>query len=139
MENQRPKIGIGVLVFKDGKVLLGKRKNAHGEGEYAGPGGHLEFGETLEECAKREVMEEAGIEIKNLRFLCVSNFRIDNNRHYVDIGFAADLKTGEPRTCEPEKCEGWNWYNLDYPPQPLFAVDVNYINTLKTGIVFYDG
>ncbi len=46
MENKRPKVGLGVLIFKDGKVLLGKRKGAHGEGTWCPPGGHLEFGET---------------------------------------------------------------------------------------------
>lgn len=70
---KRPKVGIGVLVFKKGKALLAKRKGSHGRGEYAFPGGHLEFGESIEECAKRECREEAGIEIKNVRFLRLLN------------------------------------------------------------------
>lgn len=37
--NNLPKVGVGVVVFKDGKILLGKRINAHGDGEYEGPGG----------------------------------------------------------------------------------------------------
>ena len=40
---QKPRVGIGVMIFKDGKVLLGKRKASHGEGEWASPGGHLDY------------------------------------------------------------------------------------------------
>jgi len=69
----RPQVGVGLLIVKGNKVLLGKRKGSHGEGEHAGPGGHLELGETIEECVLRELAEEAGpnIKIKNLRFLCL--------------------------------------------------------------------
>jgi len=63
--DKKPKVGVGIIVIKDNKVLLGKRKNSHGEGSWCFPGGHLEFNESLENCAKREVLEETGIEIKN--------------------------------------------------------------------------
>ncbi|PIN92058.1 hypothetical protein CO154_01270 [Candidatus Pacearchaeota archaeon CG_4_9_14_3_um_filter_31_7] len=52
-----PKVGVGVIVIKDNKVLLGKRKNAHGEGSLCFPGGHLEFNEKVEDAAEREVFE----------------------------------------------------------------------------------
>ena len=103
--NERPKVGIGVLIFKEGKVLLGKRKNAHGEGEYAGTGGHLENLESFADCAKRETLEETGIEIDNVRFLCVTNLRKYAPKHYIDIGVTADWKSGEPQVLEPEKVE----------------------------------
>jgi len=64
--DKKPKVGVGIIVIKDNKVLLGKRKNSHGEGSWCFPGGHLEFNESLENCAKREVLEETGIEIKNI-------------------------------------------------------------------------
>jgi 8-oxo-dGTP diphosphatase len=67
-QEQRPKVGVGVMIFKDGKVLLGKRKSSHGDGEYAWPGGHMEYMESFEECAKRETMEETGMQIRNVRF-----------------------------------------------------------------------
>ena len=62
-----PRVGVGVIVIKEVKVLLGKRKNSHGHGSWSFCGGHLEFGEGIEECARREAFEEAGISIKNLR------------------------------------------------------------------------
>jgi 8-oxo-dGTP diphosphatase len=45
-EIKRPKVGVGVIIKKDGKVLMGKRKNAHGDGTWSFTGGHLEFGEA---------------------------------------------------------------------------------------------
>ena len=53
--------------MKKGKILLGQRKNAHGEGTWAFPGGHLEFGESLEACAAREVLEETGLVLNDVR------------------------------------------------------------------------
>ena len=79
MESQsenRPKVGLGVMVVKDGKVLLGKRKGSHGQGEYAWPGGHMEYMESFEECAKREVKEETGIEIADITFLRLMNLKM---------------------------------------------------------------
>ena len=61
---QRPKIGVGVIVNKDNKVLLLQRKNAHGEGTWCFPGGHLEFNEEIEDCVKREV-EEGKYDVQN--------------------------------------------------------------------------
>lgn len=63
---QHPKVGIGVMIFRDGEILLGKRKGSHGDGEYAFPGGHLEYMESFSDCARREVREECGIEIANI-------------------------------------------------------------------------
>src|ERR1700739_4984898 len=112
MENY-PKVGIGVLIFKDDKVLLGKRKGSHAEGLYGGTGGHFEYMESFEECAKRETREETGIEIENIRFLCLTNLKSSKPKHYVDIGLVADWQSGDPQTLEPNKIEGWNWYSLD--------------------------
>ena len=49
------------MILKNGKVLLSKRKGSHGEGEFAFPGGHLEYMEGFADCARREVQEEYGI------------------------------------------------------------------------------
>jgi 8-oxo-dGTP diphosphatase len=134
----RPKVGVGVLVFKDGKVLLGKRKNSHGQGEYAPPGGHMEYMESFEQTAKREVMEETGIEIENVRFLRLRNQKEYTPAHYINVGLAADWKSGEPKIMEPEKIEGWNWYNIDNLPMPLFAGVSTLIEAFETGKNFWD-
>ena len=120
MDN-RPKIGIGVLIIKDAKVLLGKRKNAHGDGTWAPPGGHLEFGESFQECAQREVLEETGLKLSNLRTYGVTNdIFTQEQKHYVTIFMMADSFEGEPQILEPHKCECWNWFDLDALPENLF-------------------
>jgi 8-oxo-dGTP diphosphatase len=135
-ETPRVKVGVGVLILKEGKILLGKRKNAHGAGEYAGPGGHLEFGETIEACAERETAEETGLKIKNIRFLAMSNL-IWPSRHYVDIGVVADWAEGEPQLLEPHKCEGWDWYDPADLPENTFGCVKFYIESLKTGTPYF--
>ncbi|KKQ77912.1 MAG: NUDIX hydrolase [Candidatus Daviesbacteria bacterium GW2011_GWF2_38_6] len=132
-----PKIGISVLVMKQGKVLLGKRRNTHGAGEYASPGGHLEFNESIEDAARRECREEAGIEIKNIKFLRFSNMR-KYGKHYGDIGLTAEWKSGEVKVCEPQKMEKWDWYKLNNLPKPLFAALDDSFEALKTGNNFFD-
>lgn len=138
MDALRPKVGVGVFILKDGKILLGKRKNAHGEGEYAPPGGHFEYMESLVECAKREVMEETGMEIENVRFLCLSNLKAYAPKHSVNVGFLADWKSGEPEVKEPEKCETWDWYDPSDVPSPTFATMPLYLEALKNGPNFFD-
>lgn len=114
-------MGLGVIIKKDGKVLLGKRKGSHGEGSWACPGGHLEFGETLEICARREVSEEVGIDIKNIRPTTFTNDIFPKEqKHYITIFIVADYSTGEVKVLEPDKCEEWKWFDVDLLPEPLF-------------------
>ena len=116
-----PSIGIGVLIKKDELVLFGKRKGAHGGGLWAPPGGRLEFGESLEQCAKREVFEETGLMIKNVQLEGVTNsLHHDSGQHCITLYVSADYVAGEAQLKEPEKCEGWRWFTWDAIPQPLF-------------------
>lgn len=132
-----PKTGLAVMVMKDGHILLGCRKNSHGAGTFASPGGKLESGESFEECARREVREEAGIEIKNIRFLRLLNFRF-YSQHFVDVGLLTDWESGEPQVREPDKCEGWAWCRLDNLPAPLFKGTESCIEAYKTGKNYFD-
>jgi 8-oxo-dGTP diphosphatase len=136
--DKRPKVGIGVTIIKDGKLLLGKRKNAHGKGQYASPGGHLEFGESFEDCARRETLEESGIQIDNIRFQYLANIKKYGGKHYVHIGLISDWKSGDPQQLEPEKCEGWTWYSMDALPEPLFEMTQLTIESLRTRCNYYD-
>jgi ADP-ribose pyrophosphatase YjhB (NUDIX family) len=60
MSEQRPYVGMGILVTRGEQVLLGQRRGSHGAGDYAAPGGHLEYGESFETAVRREVREETG-------------------------------------------------------------------------------
>ncbi len=137
MENQIPKVGVGVMILKDGKVLLGKRKGAHGAGDFAFPGGHLEHMETFEECALREVKEECGIEITNLRFQLVGNIKKFAPKHYVQITLIADWKSGEPKVLEPDRCEKWEWYDIDTVPENIMATNKISFESIKTGRIYF--
>ena len=120
MENI-PRIGVGVLILKDNKILLGKRISTHGKNTWAPPGGHLEFNEQIEECAIREVKEETNLEIKNLRIGPITNdIHKDEDKHYVTIFVISEYKSGNVKLMEPEKCEQWNWFEWSNLPQPLF-------------------
>lgn len=137
-KQKRPKACVGVMVWKDGKVLLGKRKGSHGNGEYSFTGGHLEFGESFEECAKRETKEEAGIEIKNLKFLSVANILRHEGRQDVLVSFTADWESGDFINNPNEKIGEWSWYSLDELPKPLFYPTEVLIDSYKTGKNYYD-
>jgi 8-oxo-dGTP diphosphatase len=118
---RRPLIGVAVIVIKDKKVLLGKRKYSHGSGTWQFPGGHLEFGESIETCAHREVAEETGLTITNLRMGPFTNDIFEKeNKHYVTLFVVADHKEGAPQVLEPEKCETWRWFSWGKFPFPRF-------------------
>ncbi|KAI7334615.1 hypothetical protein KC315_g3660 [Hortaea werneckii] len=114
-----PRIGVGVFVFASrtsNRYLLGKRLGSHGAGTYALPGGHLEYGESFEQCATREVQEETGLDITDVRFLTATNSVFhETTKHYVTIFMTAIARSAEnglepvPKVMEPDKCEGWSW------------------------------
>lgn len=108
-DSERPRVGVGVLVVRNDLILLGKRCGAHVPGFYAAPGGHLEFGESFVQCAKREVLEETGLDATNVRFLMIGNYKF-GSKHYVDVDMLAECPDGEPTAMEPDKCAEWKWY-----------------------------
>lgn len=138
MSENKPKVGIGIMILKNCKILLGKRKGSHGEGEYAFPGGHLDYMESFKECAERETKEETGIKIKNIRFQYLANVKKYDPKHYVHIGLIADWKSGKPKILESDKIENWDWYNLDDLPRPLFEMAKMAIDCYKNKISYID-
>lgn len=117
----QPAVGVAAIIIKSGKVLLGKRKGTHGSGAWAFPGGHLEFNESIEDCARREVFEETGLTVKNCRFAAVTNdIFYQNRKHYVTLFVACEYDIGTLEIKEPEKCEQWDWFHWNEFPRPLF-------------------
>lgn len=138
MQPHQPRVGVGIMIVKNRSVLLGKRKRAHGAGEYAFPGGHLEYMESFEQCARRETLEECGVEIERIRFQFLANVTTYAPHHYVHIGLLADWKSGAPEVLEPEASGPWEWYDLDHLPQPLFEMCRLAVDSYKTGKNYYD-
>lgn len=120
-KSKRPNVGVGVFVWRDGKVIVYRRAGSHGASTWTLPGGHLEYSESWEDTARREVREEVGVEITNVRFLTATNdiFKEDC-KHYVSIWVESDWLAGEPTSMEPGKVIDVQWRSLDDLPTPLF-------------------
>ncbi|KAF9884084.1 Nudix hydrolase 15, mitochondrial [Aspergillus nanangensis] len=112
-----PRLGVAVFVFNDrGEFILGKRQGSHGSGTWALPGGHLEFGESFEGCASREVLEETNLTVHNIKYLTATNDVMEaENKHYVTIFVGCHLadQSQQPQIMEPDKCAKWEWASLD--------------------------
>lgn len=122
-----PRIGVGVIVQRGDRVLLGKRRSStHGDAVWQFPGGHLEWGESVEACARREVREETGLDVRVTgRGPYTDDYFVGSqagaaDRHYVTLFVLAESDAGEPQRLEPEKCEEWAWFAWEALPSPLF-------------------
>jgi 8-oxo-dGTP diphosphatase len=123
-DNKRPKVGILAVINCNNMVLVGQRKGSHGDGEWAFPGGHLEYSEDPAECAARETLEETGIHLSGCpaTYLGMTNdvFEADK-KHYITLwySFTINIKV-EPQLLEPEKCYEWRWVPANKIPEPVF-------------------
>lgn len=122
-EQQRPSanVGVSVLVRNGGRILLEKRANVHGAGTWGPPSGHIDFGETPEQTAKRETMEETGVSIEHITFRGVTNDVFEaEQKHYITLWFEANYSAGEPVVKAPKEESDVGWFPWNALPQPLF-------------------
>jgi len=120
MDQRIARIGVGVLVWREGKVALIKRTGPFGPGTWAPPGGHLEFGELALDAARRETREEIGVEIDNLEILGITeDISEEYGTHYITIWIQSDLVSGELKASDVEFTES-GFFDLSHPPGPLF-------------------
>jgi 8-oxo-dGTP diphosphatase len=127
--NKEVRVGVAVIIVRGDCILLGQRLGSHGAKTWATPGGHLEVGESIEHCARREVMEETGLEINSLRKLGYTNDIFEaEGKHYVTLFIAASCEHGEPQLLEPDKCAQWQWCKVNELPEPLFLPLTNLIH-----------
>ena len=113
---------VHVLCEREGEVLLMRRAGTgFFDGLYSLPGGHVEAGEAVGAAAVRELREETGLLLTaaELEWLGVVHRRSDTNR--IDFFVRAKRWTGEPRICEPDKCDRLEWHALDELPVPMVA------------------
>ncbi len=101
-------------------MLLLKRKASHGAGTWCPPGGHLELGESPEECVLREAREETGIEVADARFIAITNDVFPEGKHYLTVWMEGTYVSGEPASGEPEKVSQVGWFASDALPEPRF-------------------
>ena len=133
-------VGFGVMMMRDGKILLGKRhadpakadSELHGEGTWTMPGGKLEFGESFEEGARREVLEETGVKLGATNVICVNNDRVAD-AHFVTIGLFSEDFTGDAGVMEPDEIVEWRWFELDNLPKPLYFPSAKILENYREG------
>ena len=122
--NKNPYGGIGIFIvnYESGKLLIGKRKDNE---LYALPGGWLERWEEFEECGSREIKEETDLDIpaSNLTHLRTYNcLDIKNKYHNVAIYLTTKINNEQAekvKTMEPEKCEKWFWADMKFIKENL--------------------
>jgi len=119
-----PQVGVGAVVFHDGAVLLVQRRNPPCADEWAIPGGKVRLGETLQQAAEREILEETGIHIKAgepvYAFDLIEKDASGQVRwHYAIIDLQADYISGEIRAGDDAIAAAW------FKPEDLATVVVN--------------
>lgn len=122
MGNTRPKIWVWVIVRKENKILLWKRKNAHWEWYRWFPWWHLEFNERVEDCSIREVLEETGLTVDNIQSWSwfTNDMFEEEDKHYITLYTLCDHTQWEVKVMEPNKCEQWEWFERENMPDSLF-------------------
>lgn len=143
--NKKIGVGVGIMVLKDNKVILGKRHDEpekassllHGEGNWTMPGGKLHFGEDLREAACRELQEETGLKVapQNLKFISLSNDVIPK-AHFVTIGFLCEDFSGEPGIMEPDQITRWEWFALGDLPSPIYFPSEKILKNYLAGEIY---
>ncbi|MCK4714615.1 MAG: NUDIX domain-containing protein [Candidatus Aenigmarchaeota archaeon] len=124
---KNPGVGCAIMLIKDDKVLLGHRSDnpetadtlLHGEGTWTMPGGKMDFQERPKDCARREALEETGIEVGGVELVSVSNDRV-HDAHFVTLGFMSRDFNCEPKVMEPDEITEWRWFSFDEIPKNLF-------------------
>lgn len=129
MPVDRASVGVGVIVRKGSTIIQIQRQGSHGAGSWSVPGGHIDFGESVEECAVREVMEETSVTIKNVRFLGYTNDVFEaEGKHYVTLWVEADYESGEPTITSPRETAFVGWVDTKELPTPRFVPFQNFLD-----------
>ncbi len=135
-----PRVGIGVMVIRDNKILLGLRhqdpekadSELHGEGTWTMPGGKVDWHQTIEESAKRELEEETSLKANKLKLISVSDEIVHDN-HFVTNGFICTDFEGDVQVMEPDEITEWKWFAFDSLPEKVFPPSMKVLKNYLDG------
>ena len=135
MENKTIKPLTLCIIHQHQKVLLGMKKRGFGAGRWNGFGGKLSAGETIEDAAKRELQEEAGIKVQNLEKVGIINFEFKDNTEILQVNiFKSDNFLGEPKESEEMKPQ---WFHIDEIPfKEMWPDDIYWMPLFLAGKKF---
>ena len=137
------RVGIGVMILKDNQILLGKRTDSDKDdptklkqmNTWTMPGGKLEYGESFEVAASREVKEETDLDVSDLSIVCLQNDK-DDFAHYVTIVMKAENIQGTVKTMEPDKISKWQYFDLNDLPENMYFPSEKAIKLYKLGLFY---
>lgn len=119
-EPRRPGVGCGAAIFRDGRLLLARRRKQPEADHWGLPGGKVDWGEPIRAAVAREIEEELGLKIVAGRLLCMAD-TIDagDGMHWTAPVYLVEDAVGEPSIMEPDKMSDLGWFALDALPSPL--------------------
>jgi 8-oxo-dGTP diphosphatase len=143
MSNHKVGVGVGIMILKDNRILLGKRHEdpekaasaLHGEGCLTMPGGKVDFGETINQAALRETLEETGLKLNTLKLISLTDEILDDI-HFVTNGFLCEDFEGIPQILEPDEITEWQWFDLNNLPEPLFPPCIKIVKNFKSKEIY---
>lgn len=121
-----PGVGCGLVIRRDGKLLLYKRVKSPEAGHWSIVGGKVDHMEHAVEAARREAEEETGLTIGDVHFHCISEQIIpEDGQHWLSLIYITDDAEGTPQLTEPDKLSDMGWFDMENLPSPLslFAKD----------------
>lgn len=134
MRNMKKQLTL-TIIHQHSKVLLGMKKRGFGMGRWNGFGGKVSQGETIQEAAKRELREEAGIEVNDLEKVGIINFEFDGNPEILEVHiFKSDAFSGEPTESEEMKPQWWNISEI--PFKDMWPDDIHWMPLFLNGKKF---
>ncbi|ATY62693.1 NUDIX hydrolase domain [Cordyceps militaris] len=114
--NSTPRAGVSCIILnEEGKALVGVRKGSHGAGTLQFPGGKMDYGEEILDCAVRETCEETGLEVEGIKVITYTNDIFEAEAiQFITMYPLCKMKDCDavPEIKEPDKCEGWWWCDL---------------------------
>jgi len=129
LKELRPKGAVGIYLVEGDKILLYLRNSTHAGGTWCPLGGHIEYGESFLEAARREVKEEAGIDTEDIEVMGVtSDVYDDEKRHYITVHTRPKRYTRTPSLMEPDKFDDMSRFHLSELPENLFPANRRFLS-----------